>query len=161
MIVPTLVPIAMEIRHAMMNRPGNGHFARKDAEKEVCGALRSAGGACQPAECACHQEDEEHDDDVVIADPLRTDMDLLVEGEGLVLPEGDDERQPEGDDDRDYIEPHLSCGWMDIFKIDSASQIDDKEYEDRQECFWVWRLFLHRVFSFVFRLPAVPGSYIE
>ena len=103
----------------------------------------TAGLTGQAAESACHQEDEEHDDNVVIPNPLRADMYLFIEAEGPVLGKGDEQGQAAGDDDRDHIEAHLSLDRMDIFKIDSAPQINDQKDQDRQERFRIWFSFMH------------------
>ena len=60
-------------------------------------------------------------------------MDLLIKGEGGVLDKGDDQRQPEGDNDGDDIESHLALERVDVFKIDTASEVDHQKNQDRQQ----------------------------
>ena len=68
-----------------------------DFTKELLQKIRSAGRPARllgdSAERAGSQEDKEHNGDIVIADALGADMDLLVETEGTVLREGNRREQ--------------------------------------------------------------------
>ena len=122
---------------------GNGQITGYNIQHEIGRARCAAGLTGQTAESACHQEDEEHDDDVVIPDPLRADVHLFIEAERPVLGKGDDQGQAKGDDDRDHIEAHLSLDRMDILKIYAAPQINNQKDQDRQERFRIWFSFMH------------------
>ena len=86
---------------------GDRHASGQELEQEVRGAGRAAGCLRDAAEHAGEQEDEDHDGDVVIADALRAEVDLLIEGPLPVLGHGGDPRDGEREDDRHDGETHL------------------------------------------------------
>ena len=102
---------------------GNNKTSRNDRQHQIGRARGTARCAGQSAERTCHQEDEQHNHDVVITDPLCTHMYLLVERQFSVLHKGNDQRQTKSDYDGHDIEAHLSLLRLDILKINTASQI--------------------------------------
>ena len=58
--------------------PGDGHIGRNNIEHQIRGAGRASRRTGKPGKSARHQEDEQHDHDIIIPDALCADMDLLV-----------------------------------------------------------------------------------
>ena len=124
---------------------GDGKMTGNDAEQQIRGTGSAAGRTGQAAEGSRHQEDKEHDRDIVVSDALGADMDLLIKGQVTVLDKSHDQRRPEGHHDGHHIKAHLSFRGMDVLKIDSVSQIQHQKDRDRQKSRGIGLLlrFLH------------------
>ena len=103
--------------------------------------------AIDPAERAGHQEDEQHDHYIIVADSLGTNMDLLVKSQTLVLQKGRDQRDRKGQYDRHDIKAHLPFRRFYILKKDSVSQINYQKQKYGKQRFGV--SFRRRFFRLV------------
>ena len=112
---------------------GDRHASGQELEQEVRGAGRAAGCLRDAAEHAGEQEDEDHDGDVVIADALRAEVDLLIEGPFAVLRHGGDPRDGEREDDRHDVETHLPVDGVDVLKENADTEVQHEEDQDGQE----------------------------
>ena len=131
-----------EARHHEQH--GNRQLHRGDGQQEVGHGL-GAGAAGDAHEDARHQEDEDHGDDVLIADALSHQLQLFIKAHTAVLQARYQQRHQEGHDDGDLIEAHFD--FQHILQNNAQHQIQHQEYGHGQQGHrpggW---LFLHKLY---------------
>ena len=101
-----------------------------DREHEVRHALGAAASDDADEDAGLH-EDQDHRQDVLVADALSHERELLIKGEGAVLQAGDEQRREKHDHDRDIVKPHRDLEH--IFKQNAEPEIEHQEHADGQQ----------------------------
>ena len=123
----------------------DGEFRRDEREHEVGNALR-ARAAHDADEHTGGEEDEQHRDDVLIADAFAHQHELFIERQRAVLAAGHEQRDEEDDDDRNGIKTHRDL--QHILKNKAEAQVQEQENEDRQQRRGVGSLLHDGILSF-------------
>ena len=77
------------------------------------------------------EEDEQHRDDVFVADALAHQHELFVKGQGAVLAAGHEQCDEEDDNDGNGIKAHRDLEH--VLKDQTETQIQNQKNEDRQQ----------------------------
>ena len=117
-----------EARHHEQH--GNRQLHRGDGQQEIGHGL-GAGASGDAHEDARHQEDEDHGDDVLIADALSHQLQLFIKAHTAVLQARYQQRHQEGHDDGDLIEAHFD--FQHILQNNAQHQIQHQEYGHGQQ----------------------------
>ena len=117
---------------------------RRDKVQQQVSRRRGARTPENPRENARAEEDENHQENVAVAEGACHDVHLLVEIQLAVLQARDENRHQERRHDGDVVEPHRNL--EDIFERDAETQIEDQEHGDRQEGNRVALDFIFKIF---------------
>ena len=117
-----------EARHHEQHR--NGHLHRGDGQQKVSHGLgaRASGDAYKDTG---DQKDQDHSDDVLVADALTHQHQLFIKAYAAVLQAGDQQSHQKSNDDGDLIETHLD--FQHIFQNDAQHQVQHQKDGDRQQ----------------------------
>ena len=129
-IVPQDVPMAVETKHETTNRTATANRAGDMRKHEICDRFCAASAHDADEHTGC-QKDQDHRHDILVADALCHDLQLVVERQRPVLQAGDEDRGQERHNDRNVVKAHLN--FQTVFKQTAQTQIQDKEHSDRQQ----------------------------
>ena len=133
--------------HHEKNR--HGKLGRDDGQKKVGHAVCAA-PAYHPHKQAGGQEDENHDNDILIAHAFAHEGQLFLQGKGSVLAASHKEGDEKDHHNGDAVKPHGNL--QPVLKEKPQAQIEHQKHPDGEQCLDI--SFLHR-----WKPPAYRVTY--
>ena len=121
---------------------------------EIRDGLRAA-AAHDADEHTGGQKDQDHRHNILIADALCHDLQLVVKRQRPVLQAGDEDRGQKRHDDWNVVKAHFN--FQAVFKQAAQPQIQNKEHPDGQQGNGARGFLLHKILSLLHKISPLAA----